>query len=119
MLMPKFVLLFNYKAETIDAMIRNPSDRVAAVRKLTDAIGGTLDAFFWMQGQYDGLAIIGAPTAMDANALSLAVSSTGTLSRAETHELIEPSDMQPLLEQAKELRAQFAPTGKPTVSAPA
>lgn len=109
--MPKFVIFFNYKPETIGAMIDHPSDRAAAVEKITQTVGGTLDAFFWMQGQYDGLLIASVPTAMDANAISLAVSGTGTLSRVETHELIETRDMQPLLEQAKELRAQFLPAG--------
>ena len=115
--MPKFALLFNYKPETFAAMIEHPSDRSAAVAKLAQAVGGTLDAFFWMQGPYDGLAIVDVPTAMDANALGVAVVATGTLARYETHELIGAADIAPLLAQAKELRAQFAPAGAPAPAA--
>lgn len=54
---------------------------------------------------------------MDANALAIAVASTGTLARHETHELIGAADIEPLLAQAKELRAQFTPAGAVTPAA--
>lgn len=110
--MPKFVVFFSYKPETIAAMMDNPDNRVDAVRKLVEAANGKLESYYWMQGQFDGLAIAEAPTPMDANAVSLAVSSSGTLSHVETHELIEPAEIVPLLKQAKEMRSKFAPPGK-------
>ena len=103
--MAKFVIFFNFKPETVAAMIEAPDNRIDAVRRLIEAAHGKLESYYWMQGQFDGL-VIAEYSPMDANAVSLAVSSSGVLSHIETHELIEPKDIIPLLAQAKAVRGQ-------------
>jgi uncharacterized protein with GYD domain len=93
-------------------MLESPDNRVDAVRRLVEAADGKLETYYWMQGKFDGLAIAEAPTAMAANAVSLAVASSGAFSHVETHELIDSADIVPLLARAKELRSQFRPPGK-------
>jgi uncharacterized protein with GYD domain len=38
--MPKYAVLFNFKGEAVGALIRNPSDRPAAVREALESVGG-------------------------------------------------------------------------------
>jgi uncharacterized protein with GYD domain len=114
--MAKFIVFFSFKPETVAAMIESPDNRVDAVRRLVEGAHGKLESYYWMQGKFDGF-LIAEASPMDANAMSLAVSSSGVMSHIETHELIDPSDIMPLLAQAKAVRAQYQPPGKTTVGA--
>jgi hypothetical protein len=49
---------------------------------------------------------VGLPDSRAAAATRLAVSSTGSFEHLETHELIEAEDLNPLLEQAKDIISQ-------------
>jgi hypothetical protein len=49
---------------------------------------------------------VGLPDSRAAAAIRLAVSSTGSFEHLETHELIEAEDLNPLLEQAKDIISQ-------------
>ena len=109
--MPKFAGFFKAKGETIAALMERPTDRAAAIRKLAEAAGGRIEAYYWMFGQYDGFAIFEAPDSKAAAAVSLAISSTGAFS-IETHELVDPGDLGTILARAKELRAHYQAPGK-------
>ena len=101
--MPKYVSLFNFRGETLKAMMDNPADRAAAVRELAESAGGTLDAYYLMLGQYDGLAILEVPDSPSAAALCLRVTSSGAFSHFETHELLPAEQITPILEKAGQL----------------
>jgi uncharacterized protein with GYD domain len=107
----KYVVLFSFSGEAIGRFLQNPSDRAEVVRKLADAIGGSLECYYWMLGQYDGLAIIAAPDSDSVAALSLAVTGTGTFKHFETHELIEASDLIRISQRAKELQSSYQAPG--------
>ncbi|HYZ17370.1 MAG TPA: GYD domain-containing protein [Candidatus Acidoferrum sp.] len=109
--MAKFIAFFAFKPETIEAMVAHPSDRVDAIRRLVSRAGGTLESYYWMQGPYDGFAIIEVPSAMEASAISLVATASGAFVRLETHELIEPGDMPPLLSRVAELRQAYSAPG--------
>ncbi len=109
--MPKFAVLFSLKGEAIAAMMERPSDREAMVRRVIEAAGGKLEAYYWMFGQYDGLVIADLPSSGTAAAVSLATSSSGAFARIETHELIPAGDVNTLLERAKGLKGAYAPPG--------
>ena len=109
--MKKYLVLFSFSGETIGRFLQNPSDRAEVVRRLADAIGGTLESYYWMFGQYDGLAIISAPESESIAALSLAVTGTGSFKHFETHELIEASDIIRISQRAKELQSGYQAPG--------
>ena len=46
--MPRYITFFSYTAESAKAMIERPSDRSAAAKALTESLGGTQEAFYWM-----------------------------------------------------------------------
>jgi uncharacterized protein with GYD domain len=105
--MPKFAIFFTYNGDSIAAMLEHPTDRQAEARRAVESIGGRLDAYYWMFGPHDGLAIVDAPDSATAGAVSLAVGSSGGFSRLETHELIEPGALAALLQKAKHARANY------------
>jgi uncharacterized protein with GYD domain len=52
--MAKYALFFTYSSETWSRMIDSPGDRTAAVRQLTDSVGGSVESIHWMFGAHDG-----------------------------------------------------------------
>jgi uncharacterized protein with GYD domain len=105
--MAKFALFFSFKPETWDQLMKKPSDRGAAVRHLSESVGGTLEAMYFMFGDRDGLVILDAPGADSAAAMSVAVLSTGAFSHVDTHQLIAPDDLSSVLEKAARARESY------------
>lgn len=99
--MAKYLILFNLTGETIQRFVANLSDRAAVVRGLAESVGGGLESYYWMFGQYDGAAVIEAPDSHTMAALSLAVTSSGAFTHLESHELIEAGDLARIAERAK------------------
>jgi uncharacterized protein with GYD domain len=104
--MAKYLLLFNLTGETIKRFIAKPSDRAAVVQGLAESVGGGLESYYWMFGQYDGAAIVSLPDSHTAAVLSLAVTSSGAFSGFQTHELIEASDLTAIAERARGITYQ-------------
>lgn len=107
----KFAIFFKLKPETVRAAMENPSDRAAVVGGLLEAVGGRLDAYYWMFGDHDGFVIADVPDSTTAATVSLAVSSTGAFAGLETHELIPADQIGQLLERAKTAASQYTPPG--------
>jgi|SRR5215467_6698325 len=104
--MAKYLVLFNLSGETVKRFIAQPSDRAAVVKGLAEAVGGSLESYYWMFGQYDGLAILELPDSKTAAALSLVVTSSGSFTKFETHELIESGDLAQIAERARAVSYQ-------------
>jgi uncharacterized protein with GYD domain len=106
-------VLFSLTSDTLARFIEHPDDRRGPVGRFAEAAGGRLEAYYWMFGQYDGLAIFDAPDARTQAALSLAATSTGVFRQVETHELIEADDLVAILQKAQTLRPSYRPPGQP------
>ena len=109
--MPKYVILFSVTSETLSRFIDRPEDRRGPVNAIAQAVGGKLESYYWMFGQYDGLAIFDLPSSETAAAVSLAASSTGAFKHIETHELIEAENLVKVLERANQARPSYRPPG--------
>lgn len=109
--MAKFALFFALKGDAVAGLMDRPSDRAAVVSSALEAVGGRLEAYYWMFGPYDGFVIVEVPDSTSAAAVSLAVSSTDALARLETHELFGADEVGALLEKAKAVRASYQPPG--------
>jgi uncharacterized protein with GYD domain len=96
----KYLALFNLTSETAKRFVAKPSDRAAVIRELAESAGGSLESYYWMFGQYDGAAVFDLPDSHTMAAVSLAITSSGALSRFETHELIESGDLTAIAERA-------------------
>jgi uncharacterized protein with GYD domain len=110
--MAKFAVFFSYSADAWKSMLDNPSDRTAAARKITEAVGGTLESMYWMLGDYDGFAIADVDDSLSAAAISVAISSSGAFTKVSTHELLDADARDKLIDKARTaLGAYTSPTG--------
>jgi uncharacterized protein with GYD domain len=90
-------------------MIKNPTDRAEAARQIVDSLGGSFESLHWMFGDYDGMAISTMPDSVSAAAVSIAVASSGAMSKAKTTELFDHDDQAAMLEAAKTALASYHP----------
>lgn len=104
--MAKYLVLFSLTSESAKRFIARPSDRAAVVREVAESAGGSLESYYWMFGQYDGVAVFNLPDSRSMAAVSLAITGSGALSRFETHELIESGDLTAIAERAKGITYQ-------------
>ncbi|MFN2484800.1 MAG: GYD domain-containing protein [Candidatus Limnocylindria bacterium] len=107
--MPKFITFFSYTAEAAKAMIERPSDRSAAGKALAESLGGTQEAFYWMQGKHDGFLISNMPDGVSAAALSAAVGAAGAVERIETHQIFDRDEQAAIVQQADTARKAYTP----------
>lgn len=107
--MAKYLVLFSLTGEAIRRFVAKPSDRAAVVQELTESVGGSLESYYWMFGQYDGAGVFVLPDSHTMAAVSLAATSSGAFTRFETHELIDSSDLTAIAERAK--RIAYQPPG--------
>ena len=109
--MPKFITFFSYTGASAKAMIDRPSDRSAAGKALVESLGGTQEAFYWMQGQHDGFLISDLPDGVTASALAAAVGATGAITGIESHQIFDHDEQAAIVEKAAAaLRAYKPPT---------
>lgn len=110
--MAKFAIFFSYTPQAWAAMISEPStDRAAAARTALESVGGSLEAFYWMLGDRDGLVILDAPSTEAAAAGAAAVYSSGAFREVHTVPLIDPAEQPTVLEAAGQGRARFLVPG--------
>jgi uncharacterized protein with GYD domain len=102
----KYLVLFGFTGETMKRFLAKPSDRAAVVRELAESVGGSLESYYWMFGQHDGVGVFGMPNSHSMAAVSLAATSSGAFTHFETHELIEASDLSAIAERAKGIAYQ-------------
>lgn len=107
--MPKYVTFFSYSGDAVRGMIHHPSDRSEAARTLVESLGGTLEAFYWMQGSHDGFLISDLPDSVSGAALVAAVASTGAITNLETHEIFDHDQQTAIIEGAKTAVESYTP----------
>jgi uncharacterized protein with GYD domain len=94
-------------------MIGHPGDRTAAVRRVVEALHGSLESLDWMLGPHDGIAIAQLPDADHAAALSAMITSTGAFRTVQTHELLTQEQLACTLQLVGGARQAFERPGQP------
>ena len=107
--MAKYITFFSYSGDAVKAMIHHPSDRSAAAKALVESLGGTMEAFYWMQGTHDGFLITELPDSVSGTALVAAVASTGAVVNLETHEIYDHDQQAAIVETAKTALEAYTP----------
>ncbi len=107
--MPRFITFFSYTGESARAMIERPSDRSAASKALVESLGGTQEAFYWMQGKHDGLLISNLPDGVAAAAVAAAVGASGAVTGIETHQIFDGDEQASIAKQAATARQAYKP----------
>jgi uncharacterized protein with GYD domain len=110
--MAKYAILFSYTSDTWARMISSPGDRTAAVRRLLDSVGGSLESVYWMFGTHDGIVIFDVPESISAAAIGVGVTSTGAFAHVQTHELLTQDQLGQVLQRAKDATQAYQPPGQ-------
>lgn len=112
--MAKYVSLFAYTGEAWSRMVANPGDRTEAARKLIEDMGGTMECFYWMLGDHDGLVIYEAPDEATVAAIVGGVHASQLIEHITTYQLVGPQDTGRALVLAARARAAYRPPGAPS-----
>ncbi len=90
--MALYMYEISYTAAAVAALIREPQDRVEAVRPLIEAMGGKIVASGYPFGEYDGLIMFEAPDDMSAASFSLMVAGSGAAKAGKTTRLLSAEE---------------------------
>jgi uncharacterized protein with GYD domain len=107
----KYVTFFRYAGEAWKRMIEIPENRAVAARNLIEKVGGSMETFYWMFGEWDGLVIYEVPDTASAAAFSGLVTSSGLISGVMTHQLVSMEDAHMALDRARTLGSAYVPPG--------
>ncbi len=90
--MATYLLQVGYAPAMWAALITHPEDRAAAVRPVIEKLGGKMINSWYSFGDYDVVALIEMPTAIDAAAFSLAAAAGGAVRSIKTTPLLTAAE---------------------------
>lgn len=86
--MALYMYQVSYTSEAVAALIREPHDRVEAVRPVVEAMGGKVVVSGYPFGEYDALVVFEAPDDTSAASFALAVAGGGAAKAGKTTRLL-------------------------------
>jgi uncharacterized protein with GYD domain len=98
--MPHYLVQASYTADAWAKMCHKPEDREKLYAGLIERAGGKLKAFYYAFGKHDVVAILEAPDATAAAALSLAVVSVGHVKSLTTTPLLTSHEGMEVMKKA-------------------
>ena len=90
--MPYYLLQAAYSPEALAAMIKNPQNRVDAIRPGIEALGGRIVDAYFSFGEYDIACIIEMPDNVSAAAFAIKGGSSGVARTFKTTPLLTPEE---------------------------
>ena len=85
---PSYLFQVSYSAAAWAAMIKRPHDRVEAVRKVVEKLGGKVGPFWMTFGDYDLVGVLEMPDNVSAAAFAVAVAAGGACKDVKTTPLL-------------------------------
>ena len=107
--MPFYLGQISSKTDQVVAMTANPQDRGVEARKIVEALGGTLQGFYFSFGNYDAVFIAELPDNVSVAAISWAVTSAGTFSKFKTTPLHTLDEAMQAMKTAGTLTGNYKP----------
>lgn len=86
--MPLFMYQVGYSPEGWQALIKNPQNRLEAVRPVVTKLGGRIEGAWMAFGKHDVVLIAEMPANVDAAALAIAVAGSGAMRSCRTTPLM-------------------------------
>jgi uncharacterized protein with GYD domain len=110
----RYVTHFKFTDQAIKSLTDNPQDRTAAVNKTAEQFGGKLEALylFPFSTEFDGIAIMQAPSEAAMEEINLVIRSSGSFARLQVTTALTPPEFKTLLEGAKQGVTSYAPPGR-------
>jgi len=86
--MPYFLEQVAYTSEGWGALVKNPQNRIEAVRPAIEKLGGKIESAWFAFGEYDVVLIIQMPDNVNAAAIAIAFAAGGACKSVKTTPLI-------------------------------
>lgn len=86
--MPYYLLQAAYTTDAWAAMVKNPQNRLEAVRPVVERLGGRVEGGWLAFGEYDAILICQMPDNVSAAAFSMAASAGGAVKAVKTTPLM-------------------------------
>ena len=90
--MAHYLLQVAYTPQAWAALIKNPQDRVQALKPMLDKMGGKIESAYFAFGDYDLVAILQMPGNADAAAFSIAAAAGGAVKSLKTTPLLTTAE---------------------------
>jgi len=90
--MASYMIQCSYGPAAIAGLIKKPTDRSDAVKALVGQIGGKLVGSWMSFGEYDAVFIVEGAAAVDAAAVSMAVTASGAFRAFKTTPLLSMAE---------------------------
>jgi uncharacterized protein with GYD domain len=98
--MPAYLVQVSYSQSALAALIKNPENRIEAVRKPIEKLGGKAGPFWFSFGDYDLVGTIEMPNNVSAAAIALAFAAGGACKDVKTTPLLSIEDALEALKKA-------------------
>ncbi|MFT7593384.1 MAG: hypothetical protein ACI8R4_000697 [Paracoccaceae bacterium] len=109
--MALFITYASYSQSGTQGLMTNPEDRRVAIQKLCDKVGARVVELYMTTGSNDVVLVTEAEDGADAVALGMAVSSSGSISKAETVRAWTSAEFVEITKKAGSLTGAYTPPG--------
>jgi uncharacterized protein with GYD domain len=90
--MAHYLWQVGYTPEGWAALVKNPQNRIEAVRPAVEKLGGKIESGWFAFGKYDIVAIVQFPDNVSAAAMAIAAAAGGTCRAFRTTPLLSPAE---------------------------
>ncbi len=98
--MPHYLIQVAYNPEAWQALIKNPQDRIEAVRPSIENLGGKVKEGWFAFGDYDAVLITEMPDNVSASAIAIAFAGGGACRSVKTTPLMSSPEAVEALKKA-------------------
>lgn len=109
--MPHYLIQVSYTEQAWQALIKNPQDRIEAVRPAIENLGGKIQEGWFAFGDCDVVSIAELPDNVAAAAISMAFSAGGACKNVKTTPLMSTAEGIEALKKASRVGYRSATAG--------
>jgi uncharacterized protein with GYD domain len=107
--MPRFIVKGCYTASAMKGMMAKPSDRGEAARKIVEAAGGKLEAYYVTTGPSDFMMIVSIDDVSTLLSALMVAGGAGAIANVETQRAFSSDEFTGMQKKAAELAASYSP----------
>jgi uncharacterized protein with GYD domain len=96
----------------MDALVKRPEDRFVTMTRLLKGVGGRLHYYFFCFGDHDIVLLFELPDDVTAAALSMVLTSSGSVTEIETTPLLTMEQAIAAMRKAGDATGVYAPPGR-------
>ena len=112
--MAKYAVTASHTAEHWGRLMEHPEMAVLGLQRAVEAVGAELELVYFVLGEHDLLAVVGAPDELTQAAISVAMASTGVFRSFVTHQLLDPADLAAVMSKAADTGVGSCVAGEQT-----